>query len=478
MAKVGKNNQNQNDNGKAIDPDDIEMVDTEAHDDPSNDNDANAEMSDEQAELFGIPNYLTTDDETRAIMDEHIAGIDPYDLQSIIHLGREEMQRLANVAREVTDKYADDSNPILESLNDAEVSLGSLDLSGLTSKVAGYGKRGIGWAFKNPGTAVVTGVGTLLAGPAALAIPGAKAAYDYAQKRSKGPDLSDALRASVQKTDETVIQIMKALEDIPNAIEDLDALGRSRIESYRQVSIIIGAGREVIRRIDEEMIPALEKKLEKNPSDFDSQDSLERLNMGREALASHVVSMMGSRAVSQSTAVGLMQLRRVFFSAATKLGNHLHTSVPQWEAQRAEAGIALFADKVAKTSDEADKRGTEMLQLSARLNKETGEMMRKSMSKGSYDTGKVIAVLEAQTAELRNNIKAISSQRGDMDKAMLQLSKASEKFSDNMTRFQEQAGGRVLLPNMGRNEEDQALSITDQSKEDTKPGRKAPQPKP
>jgi hypothetical protein len=70
-----------------------------------------------------------------------------------------------------------------------------------------------------------------------------------------------------------------------------------------------------------------------------------------------------------------------------------------------------------------------------------------------------------------------------MDKAMLQLSDASKKFNDNISRFQETAGGRMQLPNMAPKDDAPPVAIADQreEKEETaaprRGGRKTSGPK-
>ena len=454
-----------------IDDDKVEILDAESNG-ADEVEDVTAPAADERVgyNLRDVPDYATCNDELRARMDEHIAGIDITNIQSIINLGREELQRMAGVAREIAEKYGSD-HELLDTLQEAEQSLGNIDIAGLTSKAAGYGQKGVKWVMKNPGTAVATVAGTMLMGPLALGLPGVKAAYDYTQKKVKGGDLAEELRASIQKTDDTVIQIVKALEAIPEAIDDLDSLGNSRLESYREVSIIVGAGLEALRRVDNKIIPALQKKVEDDPYDFEAMEELEKVNMGRDMLDQHITSMLGSRTVSQSTVLTLHSLRRVFITAAGKLGNHLNTSVPQWEVQRMEAGIALFADKVAKTSDEADKRGTEMLKLSAKLNQRTSAIMEQSARKGVYDVNQVIKVLEGQTNDLKKGFQLLGSQREDLAKARLMLSDASTKLSDNVAKMQAESNGRMMLPNPNMGEPDK-LAIPDQSKKKPPAGPK------
>jgi len=446
-----------------IDGDKVEILDADVA--GEDEFEAAAETADERPgyNLRDIPDYATASPDIRARMDEHIAGIDITDIKSIINLGREELQRMASVAREIAEKYGSD-HELLDTLQEAEQSLGNIDIASMTSKAAGYGQKGMKWVMKNPGTAVATVAGTALLGPLALGLPGMKAAYDYTQKKVKGGALAEELRASIQKTDETVIQIVKALEAIPEAIDDLDTLGKSRLESYREVSIIVGAGLEALRRVDRKVIPALQAQIEKEPHDMEALEELEKVNMGRDMLDQHITSMLGSRTVSQSTVLTLHSLRRVFMTAAGKLGNHLNTSVPQWEVQRMEAGIALFADKVAKTSDEADKRGTEMLKLSAKLNQRTSAIMENSARKGVYDVNQVIKVLEGQTNDLKKGFQLLGSQREDLAKARMLLSDASTKLSENVSKMQAESHGRMMLPNPGASSEPEKLALADQSK--------------
>jgi len=196
----------------------------------------------DRVNLVDVEDYATADDETRALMDEYIATIDLEDFQNISRFGSEELERLSAVANGIREK-TDANSQLLDTFEEAQEVMSSIDISGLTSKAANAGVSGAKWVAKNPGTAIASVGASVAFGPLALVgVPVAKRQLDRMKSKRDGSDIAGKLMKDIQKTDEVYTSLVGARQEIASTIGDLNQLGLSRLQSYKTVSILIGAG--------------------------------------------------------------------------------------------------------------------------------------------------------------------------------------------------------------------------------------------
>ncbi len=406
---------------------------------------------DTNTHLVDVPDYATTDDATRALMDTYIETIDLEDFQNISKFGSEELERLSAVANGIREK-SDAS--VLDIYEEAQEAMESIDVSGLTSKAANMGMSGAKWVVKNPGTAIASvGAGAVLGPLALVGVPMAKRQMDRLKAKRDGSDIADKLRKDIQKTDTVFNNLLSARQEIASAVGDLNKLGVSRLESYQTVSVLIGAGLEKLRRADEEEIPALQEQ----SSDGMTALKLENIMLGRDALHGHIVNMIAGRSVSQATVVVLSSAKKAFQQAVNKIDTHLTVSKPQWDAQAAEAGVMLAAEKGARIVADADKHGNAMLENSARLGTRVSEMMRESARVGTYDPTKVIAVMDEVAENVKRDAIEFAGKRDSLEKAQLLLAGAEGKFAEKVARFQEKGADRLKLTSSNANGAEKSL---------------------
>jgi len=178
------------------------------------------------------------------------------------------------------------------------------------------------------------------------------------------------------------------------------------------------------------------------------QIELQELNDGRDELDRHINDMFTSRTVSQVAATSLAQLKSVFTKAAGRINRHLTVSVPQWDAQMAEAGIILVGQKISRSLDEADERGNKILEEGSALTQHTTRMIENSSKSGSYDPEAVIAVLETKNEALKLEAKNLGEDRKAIAQVRAKVSKAAERHSEAVAAFNEKGKGRTALPDL------------------------------
>lgn len=389
--------------------------------------------------LDGVPNYNDVTPEQRVVMDQIMATIDPYNINTIIAFGREPLEKLAGVAAEVM-RRSDTDSAMFGTLDALQDRMGSMDIGELAAKAADLGARGAGWVMKNPGTALVSlGASTVLGPLALVGVPFAKGKLDEMKTKREGGDVADQLRKTIAQSQEVISELERARHTIPLAIESLDQLGKARATAYGEVSIFIGAGMERLRRLQQEEIPAMADKASTS-ADYDDSLNLEALNTAADMLSGRINDMLASRLVSQATMATLMRLKGVFATAAGKVESHMTLSVPQWQAQMAESGVVLAGYKVAKAIKQADEFGNRVLVQGAQVSQRTHALMDQSSRTGTYDSQRVIGVLTSMAQQLQDDARLIGSRRGELERDRKALSDASAAFRDKVTAMAEGQG--------------------------------------
>ena len=393
-----------------------------------------------------VPDYATADPELRELMDAHIETINLEDFQKVTEYGSEELSRLSSVANDVRGTM-DSSEELLETFDEAQEMVASIDISGLGSKALNAGAKGMQWAKKNPGTAIATVAASTVLGPLALVgVPFAKNKMDSMKQKRDGSDIAATLAANIQKTDEVFASLLDAKRGIDSTVSDLNKLGASRVESYKVVSILLGAGLEKLRRADEEIIPELQKEVTSDPDNLELAYTLENIVMGRDTLDGHITNIATGRAVSQATAGLLSSAKTAFHNAASKINTHLTVSKPQWDAQAAEAGILLTAQKVTEIITDTDEHGNRMLEGTAQMGARVSQLMNESAKKGSFDHTKVVAVMDQVSRTIAEDAKQIGQRREAMAKTRLLIATKEKAFTDKVKALEISAQeGRLKL---------------------------------
>lgn len=395
------------------------------------------------------PDYATASESMRARMDELIATIDPYDLNTIVAYGKEPLEDLAQVAERIMQASREDSS-FMEAMDQVQDQLGGIEFGNIGDKISALAGKGVEAAKKRPGTTVLTGAATLgalalmplLAPAALLGIPAAQK-WRETQKLKADKDgweasqIADELRKQMSLSDEVIGSLEDAGVHIPKIIEDINDLGRARVKAYREVSIYIGAGKEMQRRMEEAIAG-------KDGEDLSVEEStnLEDFRMGYDMLQQRLTDIIAGRAVSLFTVATLSNLKQIFAQANLKIQGHLGTSVPQWKAQMAEAGTLLQAYKIAGAIKEADKFGDELLTKSVKMYGNTKKMINESVRRGAYDPDKVVKVLEEMQQVIKDDALKLEEHRTNLVETQKRL---EEKSGDLVAQMRETAAGTRMV---------------------------------
>lgn len=396
-----------------------------------------------------IPDYQTADAQTRAEMDALIANVDPFDVNTIMAFGKEANDEVLAVSRRVNERVATDEN-FMSDMRAFGDEVSNLDLGSLSEKVQEFVQKGYKAAKNNLPEAAAAGAGLLAFGPigavlAALGMKGARTGKDQldkAKKKLKGEvdyeakaeSIRDDLRKSVLSIKSIVSKLESANEKIPGFIEEINEMGQARVRAFSKLSLAIGAGNEIIRRFEADIIPAFQNGGEVNMAE------VEQIQTAYNAITRRVEGLIGGRAVSLQNVAMLENSKRMYIDMQMKINEHLTTSVPEWEGQIAQGNLIVDQFDLQQSITAADKKGIELLKNQQSLHEASKAMHERSMQQGTYHLGEIAKATEKMALTLQNDMKNVGQFRLKHVEAQERVLAATDKLS---AQFHESAQQRV-----------------------------------
>lgn len=406
-----------------------------------------------------VPDYRSADPETRAAMDALIATVDYEDLNTIMAFGKEATDEVLAVSRQINERAAMDEG-VLASMRAVGEELANLDTEGLVEKVMQLTKAGVDFTKKNSAE-VATGVGVgLFAGPlfgllAALGVKGARTGtelYSKGTQKLKGETdyaaqaeaVRDDLRKSILGIRSIVTKLQSADDKIPQYLEEVNQMGRVRGRAYSNLSLAIGAGNELVRRFQEDVLPSVSN------DEFVHMDDLRQLQSASDAMQRRVEGLASSRAVSLQNVAMLANSQQMYVNMQMKIREHLTASVPEWEGQIAQGHMLIDQFDLQKSIDAADKKSGQLLENQHKLYEMSKEMNAKSMRQGTYNLEQVAHATEKMVLSLSRDMQNLGEYRQKNIESQQRVLAATEKLSQV---FQESAQQRAkILLTAPRNE--------------------------
>ncbi|MGZ9109222.1 MAG: toxic anion resistance protein [Micavibrio sp.] len=395
-----------------------------------------------------IPDYQNADEQTRAEMDALIATINPFDVNTIMAFGKEANDEVLAVSRRINERVAADES-FMSDMRAFGEAVSNLDLSALSDKVQDFVQKGFKVAKNNLPEAAAAGVGFLTLGPIAaglafLGVKGARLGNDQVQKakkklsgdvdyEAKAESIRDDLRKSVLSIKSIVGQLEAANEKIPGFIEEINAMGQARTSAFSKLSLAVGAGREITRRFETDILPAFQEG-EVNMAE------VEQIQTAYGAITRRVEGLIGARAVSLQNVTMLESSKRMYINMQMKINEHLTTSVPEWEGQIAQGNLIVDQFDLQQSITAADKKGIELLRNQQGLHEASKAMYDRSQEQGTYHLGEIAKATEKMALRLSLDMKTVGDYRRKNVEAQQRVLTATENLA---ARFQETAEQRV-----------------------------------
>lgn len=386
---------------------------------------ANADRDSRRRRTRGkVVDYVDADPDLKAEMEKVMEPIDrnPDNFESIISYGNPPLAKLGNIANDmikVQGKFNDQVNVMSTALGKLETGLKDMDLDSFgeaTRKLlkglahgAGSGAKGIGKFFSNVKDSLT----------------GAKAKRTEDEKVVR--EMQDALPEMLYEMIKLVDNIGKTEKGIREVMEEATKLGQARVEATREISVYLGAGKEVLRRYNEEYIPEAQKDFDES-GDPEDQMYLDSVLKRKEDFIDRITVLEGSRAASVIAAQQLRQMMDTMEDQRKKIQDIMHNSQNEWKAMLAAAGIAGSSLRAAQTIKKADEFGDKMHDQTMEMIEQAHELTQNSKSRGTIDPQKLIEASDKLQKMIEGENKARENRLKQLEATAQQLRGATDKL--------------------------------------------------
>lgn len=407
-----------------------------------------------------VVDYVDADPELKAHMEKLMEPIDnaPDSFEAIITYGNPPLVRLGEIANDmikVQGKFNDQVNVMSTALGKLETGLKDMNLDSFgeaTRKLLKGMAHGAGSGAK--------GIGKFLSS-VKDSLTGAKAKRTEDEKVVR--EMQDALPEMLYEMIKLVENISKTEQGIKEVMKEAEKLGVARVEATREISVYLGAGKEVLRRYNEEYIPEANKDFEES-GDPEDEIYMKGVLKRKEDFIDRVNVLEGSRASSVIAAQQLRQMMETMEDQRKKIQDIMYNSQNEWKAMLAAAGIAGSSLRAAQTIKKADEFGDKMHDQTMAMIEQAHELTQNSKARGTIDPQRLI---EAST-RLQKMIEGENDARVKRLKQLEQTAQQLRGATDNLIEAAESSNKARQLEAVKSAEEESAQQRKTQEAKEAK----------
>jgi uncharacterized protein YaaN involved in tellurite resistance len=183
-------------------------------------------------------------------------------------------------------------------------------------------------------------------------------------------------------------------------VEKLDRLYDATLSYFHQLALYIAAGDELLRKLDEQEIPAASRAAEAS-GDVLAAQRLRDLRAARDDLERRVHDLKLTRQVTMQALPSIRLVQENDKGLINKITSTLANTIPLWKTQLAQAITIYRSSEAAKTLKEATDLTNQLLEANAKNLKDANAMVRTQIERGVFD----IAVVERANRALIDTIQ-------------------------------------------------------------------------
>lgn len=319
--------------------------------------------------------YAAADPERRARIDRAMNEIDLSDVHSILFFGSRAQEKLTTV-----------SDGMLEGVRNEDAGAAGGALGEMVAALRGFDPGAFDPAKHRGLLTRVFGAGK----------PVARFLQRYEDVRRQIDGIGDRLDA--HKT--------RLLGDIVS----LDRLYAANLDYFHDLADYIAAGDETLRRIDEETIPALERRGRESPDVLAAQE-LRDLRATRDDLERRVHDLKLTRQVAMQSLPSIRLVQENDKSLVAKITSVLANTVPLWRTQLAQAVSIWRSREAGATLKDASDLTNELLLANAETLRQANAEVRREVERGVFDIEAVKAANDHLIATIEESLQIVDAGR-------------------------------------------------------------------
>lgn len=396
---------------------------------------------------YKIPLYAQMQGEKRVRMDEIIVEMNGGGAMAAFNFCAGPMEKLDEVSRAVMTQTGMDSS-LMANFVAVEKAVSEIDAGRIQQRLGTLLAKAGHMAGRNKAALAASGAALVLLGPlSALGIGTAAAGYQRVQKWRAGPTIDDAadeMRSEAIKIGDIIAALENADEALPETLGTLDRFETTLADTHEDILLHVGAGREKLRRLREEEIPAAQAAQDADPSPGGAR-TLRTLHSQEAVLAKRLENIQTGLSVMDACEAMLDDMDGLIKTAGIKTKDHLQHSAPLWRMLLGMAGVQLAAHEIARANTEADAYGGNLVLRSAELHRATSLQVSQSAQQGTFDPRQIETALN-RLENIGADMTALGQRKTALAGAQARLEQRAGEFRQNMAALREQRAA-LIAPN-------------------------------
>lgn len=344
-----------------------------------------APLADARALEEDVVSYRNADPERRARIDRALAELDLRDTHSVLFFGSKAQEQLTIV-----------SDNMLEGVRNKDLGAAGSALNEMLTTLRGFDVRALDPGRKRGLLDRVFRTGK----------PVAKFLQRYEEVRRQIDSIGDRLDS--HKT--------QLLGDIAA----LDRLYAANLQYFHQLADYIAAGDEKLRQLDEEVIPALQRRADTSGDVLAAQE-LRDLRATRDDLERRVHDLKLTRQVAMQSLPSIRLVQQNDKSLVSKITSVVANTVPLWRTQLAQAVTIHRSREAGRTLKEASDLTNELLLANADNLRQANAEVRREVDRGVFDIENVKKANDLLIATIEESLQIADEGRRKRAEAEQQL---------------------------------------------------------
>lgn len=383
-----------------------------------------------QQTLDDVPDYATTSDAIReridGLIDELVQDLDStvddygnrtWSPSGISSFGSETMTEIKDHAERIIKELKKGGvlersmRSVKEVMDDLQEDSSLID--DINSKVKNFVQQTADQVKKNPGAmagaaagaglGAVTGFGLLapalvgiLSGKGMQLVRDRQAAKEREKNSGLPAEVEEMMRTADVRLETATSKLVEIDKEIHKWIADLEDLSVARLQTYQELVLYISAGREMVKRVQENELRLASEAKRRNPGFLNSQNEA-RIAKYVSALATHVDDLYLSCANFINNANRAQMMIDAHEDGRRKIRLHLTMGVGQQKEAVANIGMTLRLGNMAEAITVMDKFSADANKLAGTAQNMITQMMLESQKQGVHDEERTIENLRSTT---------------------------------------------------------------------------------
>lgn len=349
---------------------------------------AGSVSSGEPASASDVVSYQQADPERRSRIDRALAEIDLRDSNSVLFFGQKAQEQLTAI-----------SDNMLEGVRNKDLGPAGDALSAMLAQLRGFD---VGGLDPNRKRGLLERMERMFGGSKPLT----KFLQRYEDVRKQIDVIGDRL-------DSHKTQLMAD-------IISLDRLYDANLAYFHDLADYIAAGDEKVRQLDEEMIPALQRRADTSGEVLHAQE-LRDLRATRDDLDRRVHDLKLTRQVAMQSLPSIRLVQQNDKSLVGKITSVLANTVPLWRTQLAQAVTIWRSREAGQTLKEASDLTNDLLLANAENLKQANAEVRREVERGVFDIEAVKKANDLLVATIEETLQIADEGRRTRAEAEQQL---------------------------------------------------------